>query len=151
MSKNMKYRKFEMPQNVKFFWGYQDYQIYQGIQGYQGYLMSYLAPCLIELLCLSIYWRQSILKYSLSKLGRFNWQEYWCPVGKEFITLFEILPLLHGLEDTARYAGLLLAPAEGFGLRPRTFGLQTILFALGQGLELWVGNPWLYHKSLPII
>ena len=23
------------------------------------------------------------------------------------------------LEDTARYAGLLLAPAEGFGLRPR--------------------------------
>ena len=29
----------------------------------------------------------------------------------------------HGreLEDTARYAGLLLAPAEGFGLRPRAF------------------------------
>ena len=25
------------------------------------------------------------------------------------------------LEDTARYAGLLLAPEEGFGLRPRTF------------------------------
>ena len=25
------------------------------------------------------------------------------------------------LEDTARYAGLLLAPAEGFGLRPRLF------------------------------
>ena len=25
------------------------------------------------------------------------------------------------LEDTARYAGLLLAPAEGFGLRPRFF------------------------------
>ena len=25
------------------------------------------------------------------------------------------------LEDTARYAGLLLAPAEGFGLRPRAF------------------------------
>ena len=25
------------------------------------------------------------------------------------------------LEDTARYGGLLLAPAEGFGLRPRAF------------------------------
>ena len=25
------------------------------------------------------------------------------------------------LEDTARYAGLLLAPADGFGLRPRLF------------------------------
>ena len=25
------------------------------------------------------------------------------------------------LEDVARYAGLLLAPAEGFGLRPRLF------------------------------
>ena len=25
------------------------------------------------------------------------------------------------LENTARYAGLLLAPAEGFGLRPRIF------------------------------
>ena len=25
------------------------------------------------------------------------------------------------LEDAARYAGLLLAPAEGFGLRPRLF------------------------------
>ena len=30
--------------------------------------------------------------------------------------------LLHlKLEGTARYAGLLLAPAEGFGLRPRLF------------------------------
>ena len=29
------------------------------------------------------------------------------------------------LEDTARYAGILLAPAEGFGLRPGAF------FALG--------------------
>ena len=28
------------------------------------------------------------------------------------------------LEATARYAGLLLAPAEGFGLRPRFFGLR---------------------------
>ena len=26
---------------------------------------------------------------------------------------------LKTLEDTARYTGLLLAPAEGFGLRPR--------------------------------
>ena len=29
--------------------------------------------------------------------------------------------LLTVLEDTARYAGLLLAPAEGFGLWPRVF------------------------------
>ena len=28
---------------------------------------------------------------------------------------------LKGLEGAARYAGLLLAPAEGFGLRPRPF------------------------------
>ena len=34
--------------------------------------------------------------------------------------------LLLLLEDTPRYAGLLLAPAEGFGLWPRAF------FALGQ-------------------
>ena len=29
--------------------------------------------------------------------------------------------LLEPLEGAARYAGLLLAPAEGFGLRPRPF------------------------------
>ena len=29
--------------------------------------------------------------------------------------------LIDSLEGTARYAGLLLAPAEGFGLRPRLF------------------------------
>ena len=29
-----------------------------------------------------------------------------------------------GLEGTARYAGLLLAPPEGFGLRIRFFGLR---------------------------
>ena len=34
------------------------------------------------------------------------------------IDMFAILLLLEG---TARYAGLLLAPAEGFGLRPRLF------------------------------
>ena len=31
------------------------------------------------------------------------------------------LPHLKVLDDTARYAGLLLAPAEGFGLRSRVF------------------------------
>ena len=36
------------------------------------------------------------------------------------------------LEDTARYAGLLLAPAEGFGLRPRLF------FALREKKELFM-------------
>ena len=30
-------------------------------------------------------------------------------------------PAKYLLEDAARYAGLLLAPAEGFGLRPRAF------------------------------
>ena len=29
------------------------------------------------------------------------------------------LPLLQRLEDSARYTGLLLAPAEGFGLRAK--------------------------------
>ena len=37
---------------------------------------------------------------------------------KGFAHLFTKLPILEG---TARYAGLLLAPAEGFGLRPRLF------------------------------
>ena len=46
------------------------------------------------------------------------------------------------LEDTARYAGLLLAPAEGFGLRPRLF------FAIRAKKELFMlfwpifGNFW---------
>ena len=34
---------------------------------------------------------------------------------KSCLNFFEVL------EDTARYAGLLLAPAEGFGLRPKLF------------------------------
>ena len=36
-------------------------------------------------------------------------------------TVFPLFVCLYTLEDTARYAGLLLAPAEGFGLRPRLF------------------------------
>ena len=36
------------------------------------------------------------------------------------------------LEDTARYAGLLLAPAEGIGLRPRAF------FALWAKKDLFI-------------
>ena len=39
--------------------------------------------------------------------------------------------LLFKLEDTARYAGLILAPAEGFGLWPRLF-----FFALWAKKEL---------------
>ena len=35
------------------------------------------------------------------------------------------------LEGTARYAGLLLAPAEGFGLRPRLFLPFVFLLILG--------------------
>ena len=41
-----------------------------------------------------------------------------------FNSLLQILaisPFQALLEDTARYAGLLLAPAEDFGLRPRLF------------------------------
>ena len=38
-----------------------------------------------------------------------------------FHLLFPSLLVLYILEDTARYAGLLLAPAEGFGLRSRPF------------------------------
>ena len=36
-------------------------------------------------------------------------------------TVFFIVFFKLKLEDTARYAGLLLAPAEGFGLWPRPF------------------------------
>jgi hypothetical protein len=54
----------------------------------------------------------------------------------------QIKDSLRILEDTARYAGLLLAPAEGFGLRPRLF------FALRAKKELFMlfwpifGNFW---------
>ena len=34
---------------------------------------------------------------------------------------FPTKKLLNRLEGAARYVGLLLAPAEGFGLRPRPF------------------------------
>ena len=37
------------------------------------------------------------------------------------LDFYNRLGLATELEDTARYAGLLLAPAEGFGLRPRLF------------------------------
>ena len=37
------------------------------------------------------------------------------------IALHLNFPIPVWLEDTARYAGLLLAPVEGFGLRPRLF------------------------------
>ena len=43
----------------------------------------------------------------------------FCLVSEIKGILLNSLSLL--LEDTARYAGLLLAPAEGFGLRPRAF------------------------------
>ena len=46
-------------------------------------------------------------------LGKFLWGY--------FETFKFKMSLLYALEGTARYAGLLLAPAEGFGLRPRLF------------------------------
>ena len=47
--------------------------------------------------------------------------------------LYAIYALLNLLEDTARYAGLLLAPAEGFGLRPRpVWPLAKAFMAFGQ-------------------
>ena len=49
--------------------------------------------------------------------------------GFLYDTLF-ISQLLKGLEGTARYAGLLLAPAEGFSLRPRLF----LLFGQKKGI-----------------
>ena len=38
-----------------------------------------------------------------------------------FWIIMIMIPSLVALEDTALYAGLLLAPLEGFGLRPRLF------------------------------
>ena len=35
--------------------------------------------------------------------------------------VLSLFPILHKLEGAARYTGLLLAPAESFGLRPRPF------------------------------
>ena len=55
----------------------------------------------------------------------------FCEYGKpcELLKLFTVVTepntcgssVWNKLEDTARYAGFLLAPAEGFGLRPRLF------------------------------
>ena len=54
---------------------------------------------------------------------------------------------LNELEDTARYAGLLLAPAEGFGLRPRLF------LPFGQKKEAYydIYNQKCYPLSFPIL
>ena len=50
----------------------------------------------------------------------------WWKRGEVAVKYIFMCPILHvnmlrKLEGTARYAGLLLAPAEGFGLRPRLF------------------------------
>ena len=45
---------------------------------------------------------------------------------------------IHTLEDTARYADLLLAPAEAFGLRPRPF----LPFGQQKGLLCCFGPFW---------
>ena len=56
---------------------------------------------------------------ALFKLGIFKAQtEEKSDTYADFPRSRLMLPIL---EDTARYAGLLLAPAEGFGLRPRLF------------------------------
>ena len=50
------------------------------------------------------------------------------------------------LEGTACYAGLLVASADGFGLRPRPFWPSVNPFlAFGKGLELWMGIPSTLH------
>ena len=45
------------------------------------------------------------------------------------------------LEDTANYAGLLLAPAEGFGIRPRLFcpsgKKESLLYSFGPFLAFF--------------
>ena len=47
--------------------------------------------------------------------------------------------LFFALEGTAHYAGLLIAPAEDFGIRPRLlWPLAKPVLAFGQGFELWV-------------
>ena len=46
---------------------------------------------------------------------------------------FTICEFLSILEGAAHYAGLLLAPAEGFGLRPRFFSPSVV--TLDQGLS----------------
>ena len=50
--------------------------------------------------------------------------------------LFHVTSITMQLEDTARYAGLLLAPAEGFGLRPRLF----LPFGQKKGLLCCLGS-----------
>ena len=43
------------------------------------------------------------------------------------LSTYHLSPLLYSLEGAARYAGLLLAPAEGFGLRPRPGLFMSVL------------------------
>ena len=45
----------------------------------------------------------------------------WFSRLKKDVKFCDRLPYVISLEGTARYAGLLLAPAESFGLRPRLF------------------------------
>ena len=50
------------------------------------------------------------------------WKKLCTKVERISFESLSRIPLFRrGLEGTARYAGLLLAPAEGFGLRPRLF------------------------------
>ena len=59
----------------------------------------------------------------------------------QIVLLFQKVYFIGKLEDKARYAALLLAPAEGFGLRPRlflSFGPKKRLFCcLGLFLEIF--------------
>ena len=59
------------------------------------------------------------------------------------MVLFFLL-ILDTLEDTARYAGLLLAPAEGFGLWPRLF----LPFGQKKSLICGFGKTFVYPFSI---
>ena len=51
----------------------------------------------------------------------FNLNTLTSLVSDSLLTIITTIYFNYILEDTARYAGLLLAPAEGFGLQPRLF------------------------------
>ena len=51
----------------------------------------------------------------------FNLNTLTSLVSDSLLTIITTFYFNYILEDTARYAGLLLAPAEGFSLRPRAF------------------------------
>ena len=61
------------------------------------------------------------------------------------VTVWIVLDYLSGLEGTARYAGLILDPAEGFSLQPWLF------MPLGQKMAFYVVFAYFFIFSCSVV